>query len=149
MGSTRVNSRIDRATDNIPRDWINGLTNDINTLKSQNQVVGPDSVSVQRVTSGATWDINGASISGYALKSYRVVFTPAHMKNPYATFFYSYSISGGTGYELLYYWPDTTNTTATQRAWIFTISNDSNNISLFVQFILKCVDTGSIVVTAL
>jgi hypothetical protein len=144
-----VNSRLDRQTDAIPVQWINDLQTDINTLKSQSQVVGPDSVVVQRVTSGSTWDINGVSLAAFALKSYRVVFTPSHMKNPYASFFYSTSISGGTGYEVLYYWPDTTNTTTTQRAWIFTISNDANAITLYVQFILKCVDTGTITVTAI
>jgi hypothetical protein len=144
-----MNNRLQRSTENIPREWINALTTDINTLKAQSQVVGPDSVTVQRVTSGATWDINGVAMAAFALKSYRVVFTPAHMQNPYVSFFYANSITGGTGFELLYYWPDTTNTTATQRAWIFTISNDANAISLYVQFILKCVDSGSFTVTAL
>lgn len=144
-----MNSRLDRQTDNIPIQWITDLGTDINTLKSQSQVVGPDSVIVQRVTSGATWDINGVSLAVYALKSYRVVFTPATMKNPYAEFSYSKSITGGTGFEVLYFWPDTTNTTATQRAWIFTISNDSNAIILYVQFVLKCVDIGSFTVTAI
>jgi hypothetical protein len=144
-----MNSRIDRRTDNIPVEWLTSLQDDINGLKTQNQVVGPDSVVVQRVTSGATWDINGVSIAAFALKSYRIVFTPTRMKNPYATFSYSRTITGGTGYEVLYYWPDTTNTTATQRAWIFTISNDSNAITFFVQFVLKCIDTGTFTVTAL
>jgi hypothetical protein len=144
-----MNNRLQRSTENIPREWINALTTDINTLKVQSQVVGPDSVTVQRVTSGATWDINGVTMAAFALKSFRVVFTPGHMQNPYVSFFYSYSITGSTGYELFYYWPDTTNTTATQRAWIFTISNDANAISLYVQFILKCVDSGSFTVTAI
>ena len=128
---------------------INSLRTDINALKNQSQVVGPDSVIVQRVTSGATWDVNGVSIAAYAVKSFKVIFTPTTMRNPAATFTYSISISGGTGYELLYYWPDTSNTSPTQRAWTFTVANDANAITLFVQFVLKCVDTGSILVTAL
>ena len=144
-----MNSRLDRQVDKVMNGAISSLRTDINALKNQSQVIGPDSVIVQRITSGATWDISAVSIAAFAVKSFKVIYTPTSMRNPAATFTYSVLITGGTGYEVLYYWPDTSNTSPTQRAWTFTIANDANIITLSVQFILKCVDTGIISVIAL
>lgn len=142
-----MNSRLDRRVENVLLEAITSLQTDVQALKSQVQVVGPDSVVIKRVVSGATWDISAYSVAAFAQKSFRVVFTPTKMRNPAAEFFYTTSVTGGTGFEVFYYWPDTTNTSPTQRSWIFTIGNDSNNITLNVQFILKCADSGSITVT--
>ncbi|MEA9986260.1 hypothetical protein [Subtercola sp. RTI3] len=144
-----MNSRLDRQTPNIPLQMITDLGTDIAALKASNQILGPDSVLVQRVVSASNWDINGDSVAPYVVQQYQVVFTPTTMKNPFATFSYSTSITSSTGYEILYYWPDPTNTSSTSRSWTFTIANDSNTVNLFAKFILKCVDTGTFTVTKL
>jgi hypothetical protein len=149
MGSTKVNSRVDRQTDSIPIEWLTNLQNDINQLKVGYQSIGPDSLIIQRVATGNTWDINGYAVAANTQQQWRVLFTPSKARSAYAELTYSMTVSGADGFEYFYLWPDTSNTSATARAWIFTISNDVNAINLYVQFVLKCIDTGSITVVKL
>lgn len=143
-----MSSRLSDQTDEIAMQWIRDLRTDLDDLKTGNQTVGPDSMIMNRVVSGNQLDIN-ASVAIYALKSWRITYTATKMKNPYADFSYSYTVSNGTGAEIVSYWPDTTNTSQTSRSWILTISNDANAVTLGVLFALKASDTGTLSVVAL
>ena len=125
------------------------LQNDINQLKTGYQSLGPDSLIIQRVVTGNAWDINGYAVPANTQQQWRLNFVPSKARSAYAELTYSKVVSGADGFEVFYLWPDTSNTSATTRAWIFTISNDVNAVTLYVQFVLKCIDSGTITVVKL
>lgn len=141
-------NRMNDQAEEILMQYVKDLRTDVDELKKGNQTVGPDSMKMNRVVSGNSLDIN-SSVAAYALKSWKITYTPTTMKNAYADFSFSYTISGGTGFEIVSYWPDTSNTSGTQRSWIVTISNDANAVTLGVLVAVKAGDTGTISVVAI
>ncbi|TFB85855.1 hypothetical protein E3O44_12700 [Cryobacterium algoricola] len=142
-----MNSRLDRQVENVPGAWLVDLANDINQIKVGRQSFGPESLIVQRTVTGSTWDINGDAIAAYAVQQYRVVFAPNKTINPYAELTYNQTITGADGFEKTFLWPDGSLPQTIE--WRFTVANDANAISLYVQFSIKCVDAGTIRVTRL
>jgi hypothetical protein len=142
-------NRLDRQAEVIPANWLAGIQSDINELKSSSQAIGPDSLSIKRVVSGNTWDINGDSIAASIVQSYLIQFTPTTATNAYVELTYLETIGNADGFEKTFVWPDTSNTSSAVRSWRFTLANDVHAITLFVQFVLKCLDTGTITVTKL
>lgn len=138
-----MSSRIDRETENIVPQMIADLRSQLDSFKTNNQAVGPDSVVMQRIPVTGTFDF-GSALSPYQLKTWRITFTADTQLNPYADFTSTQTLTYGTGYEVYSFWPDVTNTTGKSRSWIYQFSNDADSTTLTVSVVLRASDTGTI-----
>lgn len=137
-------NRLDGLSEEALQTTLLGLRQDLDELKSRQPPTSSDLLFNLTKESGA-WDVNGVFVAGFAVKQYRVTFTPDIATKPYAELTYDYQVTGGTGFEDLQVIPDPANATSdTFRSWLFNFANDFNDVDLYLKFAVKAADAGTI-----
>ena len=142
-------SRLDQQVDEVFPQLLAQLEHDLNELKAGDQLIGPDSMRMRLVRSGATWDVLDALVPAYDTRSWRVTYVPSTIENAYADVGFVWQIMSGNGYEKASMWPDVQNTVGRTRAWIFNAAASDVNLVVRARFSVKSPDTGTLTAVAL
>ncbi len=143
-----MSSRLDLQSSEGLAQYMGSLRTDLDALKTQNQPFGPDALVIKRVGRTSGWDVN-TSVAAFALVKYRCTFVPATLQNPYVEFVPQVVVTGGTGYEVITFWPDAGNNYPTSRPFIVALSNDANTVTLQILAAFKCSDSGTVTVVSI
>lgn len=140
-------SRVNLIPNNRFTSVVEDASREIDNLKTV-QHIGSDSLITYNNQTEDTWDVNAETVSGAALTAqWRVIFTPDHLSNVFATFASYQFVTGSAGdfNEFIHYADPAYADDPTQTAYIVQFNNPNlTDEQVSIKFGFVSTDTGTI-----